>query len=277
MIKEKLLKMSFEDVLTSIKTNVEYARRFCPEVEWSSEDATRTDFDFLCKCIESAINSGARVITIADTVGYTTPDEFYDLIKKIFNNVINIDKAIFSVHCHNDLGLSVANSLAALKAGARQVHCTINGIGERAGNASLEEIVMAIKTRNKIYDFQLDINTKHLAKISKLVEKVTGFTVPPNKAIVGQNAFAHESGIHQHGVIINSSTYEIINPKEVGISSSSLVIGKHSGKHALKEKVKDLGFNLDGINFDILLKKVKDFSLKNKKISDEDIINLIND
>jgi 2-isopropylmalate synthase len=269
--------MSFEDVLTSIKTNVEYARGFCPEVEWSSEDATRTDFDFLCKCIESAINSGARVITIADTVGYTTPDEFYDLIKKIFNNVTNIDKAIFSVHCHNDLGLSVANSLAALKAGARQVHCTINGIGERAGNASLEEIVMAIKTRNKIYDFQLDINTQHLAKISKLVEKVTGFTVPPNKAIVGQNAFAHESGIHQHGVIINSSTYEIINPKEVGISASSLVIGKHSGKHALKEKVKDLGFNLDGINFDILLKKVKDFSLKNKKISDEDIINLIND
>ena len=263
-IKHKL-RMNENDVLEAVKSSVSYARNSCENIEWSAEDATRSDFDFLCKCIELAIKQGASTITIADTVGFTVPEEISKLVKKLRNNVTNIDKAIFSVHCHDDLGLSVANSLSAIQAGARQVHCTVNGIGERAGNASLEEITMAINIRNDIYKYTNNINTKLINLVSKIVEKYTGFLVPNNKAIVGKNAFTHESGIHQHGVIINSSTYEIIDPKLVGILSSSLVIGKHSGKHALKKKVEELGYDIKMINFDILLKRIKEIANKKKR------------
>ena len=275
-IKHKL-RMNENDVLEAVKSSVSYARNSCENIEWSAEDATRSDFDFLCKCIELAIKQGASTITIADTVGFTVPEEISKLVKKLRNNVTNIDKAIFSVHCHDDLGLSVANSLSAIQAGARQVHCTVNGIGERAGNASLEEITMAINIRNDIYKYTNNINTKLINLVSKIVEKYTGFLVPNNKAIVGKNAFTHESGIHQHGVIINSSTYEIIDPKLVGILSSSLVIGKHSGKHALKKKVEELGYDIKMINFDILLKRIKEIANKKKKISNEEIISIVNE
>ena len=256
--------MNENDVLEAVKSSVSYARNSCENIEWSAEDATRSDFDFLCKCIELAIKQGASTITIADTVGFTVPEEISKLVKKLRNNVTNIDKAIFSVHCHDDLGLSVANSLSAIQAGARQVHCIAERIGERAGNASLEEITMAINIRNDIYKYTNNINTKLINLVSKIVEKYTGFLVPNNKAIVGKNAFTHESGIHQHGVIINSSTYEIIDPKLVGILSSSLVIGKHSGKHALKKKVEELGYDIKMINFDILLKRIKEIANKKK-------------
>ena len=275
-IKHKL-RMNENDVLEAVKSSVSYARNSCENIEWSAEDATRSDFDFLCKCIELAIKQGASTITIADTVGFTVPEEISKLVKKLRNNVTNIDKAIFSVHCHDDLGLSVANSLSAIQAGARQVHCTVNGIGERAGNASLEEITMAINIRNDIYKYTNNINTKLINLVSKIVEKYTGFLVPNNKAIVGKNAFTHESGIHQHGVIINSSTYEIIDPKLVGILSSSLVIGKHSGKHALKKKVEELGYDIKMINIDILLKRIKEIANKKKKISNEEIISIVNE
>ncbi len=269
------LRMTNEDVLEAVKKSVSYSRNFCEDVEWSAEDATRSEFNFLCRCIEVAINNGAKTITIADTVGYTLPNEFYKLVKKILNKVPNIDKVDFSVHCHDDLGLSVANSLAAIEAGADQVHCTINGIGERAGNAALEEIVMAIKTRSDILHCKTNIDSKFLTDASKLVSKLTKFNVPKNKAIVGKNAFAHESGIHQHGVIVNNATYEIIDPTQVGVSSSSLIIGKHSGRHALKYKIQNLGYKVDDIKFEILFKEIKELSDKEKTISNKKIITLI--
>ena len=268
--------MNENDVLEAVKSSVSYARNSCENIEWSAEDATRSDFDFLCKCIELAIKQGASTITIADTVGFTVPEEISKLVKKLRNNVTNIDKAIFSVHCHDDLGLSVANSLSAIQAGARQVHCTVNGIGERAGNASLEEITMAINIRNDIYKYTNNINTKLINLVSKIVEKYTGFLVQITRQL-WVKMLLHESGIHQHGVIINSSTYEIIDPKLVGILSSSLVIGKHSGKHALKKKVEELGYDIKMINFDILLKRIKEIANKKKKISNEEIISIVNE
>jgi len=236
------LKKTPKEVLELIKDSVSLARRFTDDVEWSPEDGTRTTPDFLCKTVELAIKCGARTINIPDTVGYTIPDEYYKTIKLLFDKVPNIDKAIVSTHCHNDLGLAVANSLAGVKAGARQIECTINGIGERAGNAALEEIVMAMKTRSDLMPYKTNINTKRISSCSKLVANVTGFPVQFNKAIVGKNAFAHESGIHQDGMLKNKKTYEIMTPESVGVTKSSLVMGKHSGRNAFKDKASELGY-----------------------------------
>ena len=230
------LRKTRDQVLENIKESVKYARNLCNDVEWSAEDGSRSDLDFLCECVEVAIKNGANTINIPDTVGYSIPDEFKEFINKIKNKVSNIDKAIISVHCHNDLGLAVANSLSALDAGARQIECTINGIGERAGNASMEEIVMAIKTRKDYIPFHTGVNTKEIVQSSRLLSAITGFAVQPNKAIVGANAFAHESGIHQDGMLKHNKTYEIMSPESVGLSKSKLVLGKHSGRHAFKQK-----------------------------------------
>jgi len=275
-MKHKLNKNS-EEVLEAIKEHVTYARKFTDDVEWSCEDGTRTDIDFMCKAIELAIKCGARTINIPDTVGYSVPSEFTKIIKHLINKVPNIDKAILSTHCHNDLGLAVANSLAGVVAGARQVECTINGIGERAGNAALEEIVMAIKIRNDLMPFHTNINTKLLNKASKLVSSAT-YPVQFNKAIVGKNAFAHEAGIHQDGMLKNRNTYEIMTPESVGVKQSSLVMGKHSGRHAFKEKLNDLGYT--GITDDIIqtaFGKFKVLADKKKHVYDEDIASLVDD
>jgi 2-isopropylmalate synthase len=225
------LHMEPSQVLEAIQKNVALARSFTDNVEWSAEDGSRSDHDFLCRAIELAIHHGATTINVPDTVGYSLPEEYAALIAMIKNRVPNIDKAILSVHCHNDLGLGVANSLAAIKAGARQIECTINGLGERAGNAAMEEIIMAIKTRTDLLPFTTMIDTTYLTRVSRLVSAVTGFVVQPNKAIVGANAFAHESGIHQDGMLKNSQTYEIMTPESVGLHRSNLVMGKHSGRH----------------------------------------------
>ena len=275
-MKHKLNKNS-EEVLDAIKEHVTYARKFTDDVEWSCEDGTRTNVDFMCKTIELAIKCGARTINIPDTVGYSVPSEFTKIIKHLINKVPNIDKAILSTHCHNDLGLAVANSLAGVVAGARQVECTINGIGERAGNAALEEIVMAMKTRNDLMPFHTNINTKLLNKASKLVSSAT-YPVQFNKAIVGKNAFAHEAGIHQDGMLKNRNTYEIMTPESVGVKQSSLVMGKHSGRHAFKEKLNDLGYT--GVTDDIIqtaFGKFKVLADKKKHVYDDDIASLVDE
>lgn len=271
------LKMDKDQVLQAIKDSVSLSRHFVPEVDWSPEDATRSDHDFLFKAIETAIAAGANTINIPDTVGYTTPEEYYDLISAIINNVPNIDKAILSAHCHNDLGMAVANSLAAMRAGARQIECTINGLGERAGNAALEEIVMAIKTRSDFYGVETGIDTKLITRISKLVSSITGFPVQYNKAIVGANAFAHESGIHQDGVLKHRDTYEIMTPESVGLEKSSLKLGKLSGRAAFKDRLKEIGYELGDKTLDAAFKKFKDLADKKKEIEDEDLISLVDD
>lgn len=271
------LKMDKNQVLSAITDSVTLAKNFCSDVDWSAEDATRSEIDFLFKAIETAIKAGANVINIPDTVGYTTPEEYYDLITKIRNNVSNIDKAIISAHCHNDLGLAVANSLAAIKAGARQIECTINGIGERAGNAALEEIIMAIKTRADFYHIDTSIDTTMISRISKLVSNITGFPIQYNKAIVGANAFAHESGIHQDGMLKNRNTYEIMTPASIGLDKSSLVFGKHSGRAAFFDHLKKIGYELDQEMLEQIFTKFKNLADRKKDISDEDIIALIDD
>ncbi|MDD5618722.1 MAG: 2-isopropylmalate synthase, partial [Candidatus Omnitrophica bacterium] len=239
------LRKTEEEVLKLAVESVRYARKKTKDVEFSAEDASRSEREFLYKIIESVINEGATTVNIPDTVGYAEPEEFGSLIRDIKENVPNIDKVIISVHCHNDLGLAMANSLAAIKNGARQVECTINGIGERAGNASMEEIVMAINTRRDIFkDLTTNINTKEIYKTSRLVSRLTGFVVAPNKAIVGLNAFRHESGIHQDGVLKERETYEIIKPQDVGFMEQGIVLGKHSGRHAFIERLKSLGIKL---------------------------------
>lgn len=271
------LKMNEEQVLSAIKESVSLARNFVPEVDWSPEDATRSNRDFLFKAIETAINAGANTINIPDTVGYTTPEEYFELISAIKNNVSNIDKAIISTHCHNDLGLAVANSLSAMRAGARQIECTINGIGERAGNAALEEIVMAIKTRPDFYNVETNIDTTMISRISKLVSSITGFAVQYNKAIVGANAFAHESGIHQDGMLKNRSTYEIMTPQSVGLEKTHLRLGKLSGRAAFKDHLKELGYELSDEMLGEAFQKFKDLADKKKEILDEDLVALIDD
>ena len=276
-MKHKLNKTP-EQVYESIKEHVTYARNLTDDVEWSCEDGTRTDMDYMCKTVELAIKSGAKTINIPDTVGYTVPSEFTKIIETLLNKVPNIDKAILSTHCHNDLGLAVANSLAGVQAGARQIECTINGIGERAGNAALEEVVMAIRTRNDLMPYETGINTKLLSKASKLVSNVTGFPVQYNKAIVGKNAFAHESGIHQDGMLKNRNTYEIMTPESVGVKKTSLVMGKHSGRHAFRDKLSDMGY-VD-VTDDIIntaFGKFKILADKKKHIYDEDIATLVDD
>ncbi len=274
---EHKLRMSPDEVIAAIRDSVSYAKKFVDDVDWSPEDATRSEHDFLCKAIETAIDAGATTINIPDTVGYTTPHEFYDLFTMIKNNVSNIDKAVLSVHCHNDLGLAVANSLAAVEAGARQVECTINGIGERAGNASLEELVMTIKTRNDIMPYHVDIDTKQIMRASRLVSNVTGLMVQNNKAIVGANAFSHESGIHQAGMLKNRDTYEIMTPESVGWVKTNLILGKHSGRAAFKDRLKELGFDLGDNALEIAFARFKALADKKKKIYDDDLISLVGD
>ena len=257
---------------------IKYARNLCDDVQFSAEDATRSDRDFLFRIVEAVIEAGASTVNIPDTVGYSEPQEFGELICEIMENVPHVRKAVIAVHCHNDLGLAVANSLAAIKSGARQVECTINGIGERAGNASLEEIVMAVKTRKDIFTgVETKIKTEHLCKISRLVSSLTGFLVAPNKAIVGYNAFRHESGIHQDGVLKERSTYEIIQPKDVGFTGSGLVLGKHSGRHALNDRLKSLGFVLTDKQLDSVATRFKALADKKKNIFDEDLVALVED
>jgi 2-isopropylmalate synthase len=269
------LNMSEEQVLEAIAESVSFARRFTDQVEWSAEDATRTEREYLARAVEQAITSGARTINIPDTVGYTTPEEFFSLIKWLRETVPNSDLAVFSVHCHNDLGLAVANSLAAVRAGARQIECTINGLGERAGNAALEEVVMAMRTRPDILPFTNNIDTTHITRVSRLVSTITGFLVQNNKAIVGANAFAHESGIHQDGMLKHAGTYEIMTPESVGLSRSQLVLGKLSGRHALKKRLESLGINVGDNAFEEIFSRFKNLADKKREIYDEDLIALI--
>lgn len=271
------LQMDPEDVHQAVIDSVRRARQWTDDVEWSGEDGSRTEHDFLFRCIESAIDAGATTINIPDTVGYSYPEEFADLIRAIRNNVPNIDKAVISVHCHNDLGLAVANSLRAVQAGARQIECTINGIGERAGNAALEELVMAIRTRQDQLPFANSIVTGDIMKASRMVSAFTGFNVQPNKAIVGANAFAHESGIHQDGMLKNAQTYEIMRPEDVGLVKSSLVMGKHSGRHAFRTKLKELGYDLGDNALNEAFQRFKALADKKKEIFDEDLIALVDD
>ena len=271
------LNLDMEQVHQRVIDSVSRARRFTDDVEWSAMDASRTEADFLFRCIETAIACGATTVNIPDTVGYAYPEEFGDLIRSIRDNVPNIDKAVISVHCHNDLGLAVANSLLAVKAGARQIECTINGIGERAGNCALEEVVMAVRTRNDLLPYRSRIVTQDIMKASRLVSAITGFNVQPNKAIVGANAFAHESGIHQDGVLKNAQTYEIMRPEDVGLVRSSLVMGKHSGRHAFKKKLEELGYELGDNALNEAFVRFKALADKKKDILDEDLLALVDD
>lgn len=266
------LRMAEEQVFKRAVEMVAYAKELCCDVEFSPEDATRTEVDFLYRIIEGVIAAGATVVNIPDTVGYSTPNEFGALIAGIKRNVRNIDKAVISVHCHNDLGLAVANSLAALENGAEQVECTINGLGERAGNAALEEIVMGLRTRRDCFRAANKIITENIYGTSLLVQRLTGIDVQQNKAIVGANAFAHESGIHQHGVLNFRETYEIMTPQSIGLKKNQLVLGKHSGHHAFIDKIKELGFeNLGEEAIKEAFKRFKELTDRKKEISDEDI------
>jgi len=270
------LKKAEDEILRLAVESVKYAKRFISDIEFSPEDASRTDREFLYKVVEEVINAGATTVNIPDTVGFAYPQEFGQLIAGIKENVPNIDKAIISVHSHDDLGLSVANSLAAIRNGARQVECTINGLGERAGNASMEEIVMAIKTRRDLFSgVDTSINTPQICKVSRLVSKLTGFVVAPNKAVVGGNAFRHESGIHQDGVLKKRTTYEIMRPQDVGFFESGLVLGKHSGRHAFSKRMRDLGFRLDEKELNQAFTKFKNLADKKKQVFDEDLISIM--
>lgn len=272
------LKKAEDEILRMAVEGVAAARKYADDVEFSPEDASRTEPAFLAKVVAAVIDAGAQTVNIPDTVGYAFPEDFGRLIRYLREHVPNIGKAVISVHCHNDLGLAVANSLAAIRNGARQVECTVNGIGERAGNASLEEIVMTIKTRRDLFkDVETGIHTQQIVKTSRLVSNLTGIVVQPNKAIVGENAFAHESGIHQDGVLKEKTTYEIMKPEDIGLTQSSLVLGKHSGRHAFRERLKELGFSLGNEEIDKLFEKFKILADKKKTIYDEDLIALVED
>jgi 2-isopropylmalate synthase len=274
---EKKLKKTPDEVLKIAVDSVRHAKSLCPDVEFSCEDAGRSEPAFLYKIIEAVIDAGANVVNIPDTVGYTIPTEFSKLIKGIIDNVPNISKTELSVHCHNDLGLATANSLAAVLAGAAQVECCINGIGERAGNASLEEVVMSLETRKDYFNASTNINTREIFKTSRMVSNLTGMLVQPNKAIVGSNAFAHEAGIHQDGVLKEKRTYEIMDAQSIGISESKLVLGKHSGRAAFVNKLKELGFELSKEEIEKAFTEFKDLADKKKDISDRDIEALVSD
>lgn len=269
------LNMEPEQVLEKIRESVSYARQFTDNVEWSAEDATRTEPDFLCKAVEIAIAAGATTINLPDTVGYAIPSEYEKTVADVIARVPDSDKAIFSVHCHNDLGLAVANSLAGVAGGARQVECTVNGLGERAGNAAMEEIVMTLKTRGDSLPYRCDIDTTQIMRMSRLVSTVTGFAVQKNKAIVGANAFAHESGIHQDGMLKHRGTYEIMTPASVGLDESALVLGKHSGSHAFRNKAESLGLPTDEETIKAAFIRFKELADRKKIIYDEDVIALI--
>ena len=272
--REFKLKMDKTEIVKRAVQSVEQAKEFCDDVEFSPEDAARTELDFLCEVVERSIAAGATTVNIPDTVGYATPSHYYRVISHLKQHVSNIDRAIISTHCHNDLGLAVANSLAAVEAGARQIECTINGLGERAGNAALEEIVMAIRTRQDYYGCHTAINTERLYPTSCLVSSITGMKVQRNKAIVGQNAFAHEAGIHQHGMLQERSTYEIMKPEDVGYVGENLVLGKHSGRHAFRDRVKQLGFELDDESLQRAFDDFIALADKKKEVYDADIVAL---
>ena len=266
-------KKAEDEILKIAQNATRLARKHCKDIEFSPEDATRSDRPFLYRIIEAVINEGARTINIPDTVGYSYPQEIYSLITDIRNNVPNIEKVVISIHCHDDLGMSTANSLSAVLAGASQVHCTINGLGERAGNASLEEIVMAIKTRRDVFaEFYTQIDTKNIFQVSRLVSGLTGFVVPANKAIVGRNAFRHESGIHQDAVLKKRITYQIMNPQDVGFVEANIVLGKHSGRHALAKRLADLGFKFNAAKIDEIFKAFKQLADKKKEVFDDDLV-----
>jgi len=269
------LRITREEAIKQAREAVGLARSFCNDVEFSPEDATRTDLDFLCAVLEAVIEAGASTINIPDTVGYTTPREFTKIIETIHNKVTGVDRATISVHCHNDLGLAVANTIAAIEAGARQVECTINGIGERAGNASLEEITMALRVRNDVMPFSTAIVTGELYPASQLLTELTGAAVQPNKAIVGRNAFAHEAGIHQDGVIKNRLTYEIMTPQSVGVPENKLVLGKHSGRHALGLRYEQLGYEFSRRELDRIYKRFIALADAVKVVEDKDLIRII--
>ena len=274
---KRKLQMEPEQVLEMIVKSVGRAKSHVDDVEWSAEDGTRSERDFLCRCVEAAIKAGATTINIPDTVGYATPEEYEALFREVRERVPNSDRAIFSVHCHNDLGMAVANSLAGVRGGARQIECTINGIGERAGNAALEEVVMALATRADILPFYTGIETPLLNRASKLVSAVTSFPVQYNKAIVGRNAFAHESGIHQDGMLKDETTYEIMRPESVGVAKTSLVMGKHSGRAAFREKLRELGYELGDNALNDAFRRFKDLADRKRTVYDEDIAALIDD
>ncbi len=273
--REYKLKMSRAEVIERAVASVRRARAACADVEFSPEDAARTELDFLCDVVQASIEAGATTVNIPDTVGYAVPSHYAGVIRTLRERVPNIDQAIISVHCHNDLGLAVANSLAAVEAGARQVECTINGIGERAGNAALEEIVMALKTRHDYFSVTTNIKTERLYPVSRMVSMITGLTVQRNKAIVGRNAFAHEAGIHQDGMLKERSTYEIMQPEEVGVPKTDLVLGKHSGRHALRDRVHELGYHLSDAQLETLFDDFKALADKKKEVYDEDLIVLV--
>ncbi len=271
------LQLGPDQVLDAVIASVTHARNLCGDVEWSAEDATRTEFDFLCRCIEAAIKAGATTVNIPDTVGYALPVEYGKLIADLIANVPNSDKAVFSTHCHNDLGLAVANSLAAVANGARQVECTINGLGERAGNAALEEVVMALRVRNDLMPYTTGVISENFVNASRMISTATGFPVQFNKAIVGKNAFAHESGIHQDGMLKHTQTYEIMTPESVGVYQSSLVMGKHSGRHAFRKKIEEMGYHLGQNAIEDAFVRFKELADRKKQLYDEDIAALIDD
>jgi 2-isopropylmalate synthase len=269
--REHKLQMAKEEIIRTAVDGIRLARDLCDDVEFSPEDASRTELEYLAEVVEAAIEAGATTVNIPDTVGYTVPGEFYELFTYLKNHVRGIDDIRLSVHCHDDLGMAVANSLAAVQAGARQIECTINGIGERAGNCSLEEVVMALKTRENHFGAVTGIDTRRLYPTSRIVANVTGMHTPRNKAIVGENAFAHEAGIHQHGMLQHRATYEIMRPEDVGLSRSNLVLGKHSGRHAFRQRVEQLGFSLDDVELNRCFEEFKALADRKKDMYDRDI------
>ena len=271
------LKKDKAEILKQAAASVQYARKFCEDIEFSAEDASRTEPDFLAEVTRAVIDAGAATVNIPDTVGYAMPAEFGDLIASLFEHVPNIDEAVINVHCHNDLGLAVANSIAALRAGARGVECTINGLGERAGNCALEELVMALRTRSDILKLNTEIQTQELYRASRLVSRLTGMVVQRNKAIVGANAFAHEAGIHQDGILKERSTYEIMRPQDIGIDGSELVLGKHSGRHAFADRLTKMGFTLKPEELDRAYRRFIDLADKKKNVYDDDILAIARD
>ncbi len=273
--REHKLRMTQDQIVQRAVEGVKRAKGHCADVEFSPEDAARTELDFLCSVVEAAIDAGATTVNIPDTVGYATPTQYAHVIRTLKQRVPNIDRAIISVHCHDDLGLAVANSLAGVEAGARQVECTINGIGERAGNAALEEIVMTLRTRHDFYNLDTNIKSERLYPTSRMLTTITGLPLQRNKAIVGRNAFAHESGIHQDGMLKERSTYEIMRPEDVGVPKTDLVLGKHSGRHALKDRVEELGFHLSAEQLESLFNDFKTLADKKKEVYDEDLIVLV--
>jgi len=271
------LRKSRAEVLTAAVQAVRHARGYCADVEFSPEDASRSDFDYMCDVLSAVIDAGAQTVNIPDTVGYAVPQEWGERIARIRERVQGIDRVVLSVHCHNDLGQAVANSLTALLHGARQIECTVNGIGERAGNASLEEIVMALRTRRDFFGLETNVRTEEIFRASRLLSHITGVHVQPNKAVVGENAFAHEAGIHQDGVLKEKLTYEIMRPEDIGRPSNKLVLGKHSGRHALAARLKDLGFDLAGAELDRAFKKFKELADRKKEVYDEDLAAMVAD